>query len=330
MVIHLKQLQEKYLGRRNEIRLESYKDEEKLELVKKSNLETYGNEFGPTADSLYEKYGSWQTVIEKACSTNAGMDACLGLYDEYYYTYGINENNSTYEYIVNSDNEKNDDSISFTAIEGEIYSFSIIDRLATTDEQIQAIVDLFNSPEFTFEILKEQLDKLIAYGKNAAGENGTLLKLYEMYLYNNGNEIHEVNGGFKLKLKMTDDMKDYDSYKLFYIADDGTTEKAIELTRNGEYLNGTLPHLSIYALVGSKTETETTTKTDTTNDTNITITTETTTNDSNTTTEDTNVTTETSTSNNPKTGDNIEIWISLMAISILGIAGLVKFIKKNK
>ena len=96
MVIHLKQLQEKYLGRRNEIRLESYKDEEKLELVKKSNLETYGNEFGPTADSLYEKYGSWQTVIEKACSTNSGMDACLGLYDEYYYTYGIHENNSTY------------------------------------------------------------------------------------------------------------------------------------------------------------------------------------------------------------------------------------------
>jgi hypothetical protein len=71
--------------RRNEIRLESYNnDPEKLASVKKSNLEAYGNEEGPTADSLYAKYGSWQTVLEKALSTNAGMDACLGLYDEYY------------------------------------------------------------------------------------------------------------------------------------------------------------------------------------------------------------------------------------------------------
>ena len=78
--------------RRNEIRLESYKgNPEGLALVKQSNLETYGNELGPTPEYLYEKCGSWQTVIEKACSTNAGMDACLGFYDEYYYSYGIVE-----------------------------------------------------------------------------------------------------------------------------------------------------------------------------------------------------------------------------------------------
>jgi len=54
-------------------------------------LETYGNEEGPTADSLYAKYGSWQTVIEKALSSNAGMDACLGLYDEYYEIHEMNQ-----------------------------------------------------------------------------------------------------------------------------------------------------------------------------------------------------------------------------------------------
>ncbi len=78
--------------RRNEIRLESYKnDPEGLALLKRSNLETYGNEEGPTADSLYAKYGSWQTVIEKALSSNAGMDACLGLYDEYYDIHEMNQ-----------------------------------------------------------------------------------------------------------------------------------------------------------------------------------------------------------------------------------------------
>ena len=71
--------------RRNEIRMESYVgDPDGLARLKKSNLDTYGNEDGPSADSLYVKYGSWQTVLEKALSSNAGMDACLGLYDEYY------------------------------------------------------------------------------------------------------------------------------------------------------------------------------------------------------------------------------------------------------
>lgn len=37
-----------------------------------------------------------------------------------------------------------------------------------------------------------------------------------------------------------------------------------------------------------------------------------------------------STTNNPKTGDNIAFWISLMVISMLGIVGTEKFVKKNK
>lgn len=73
---------------RNRLRLESYHDDpEGLAKVKKSNLDTYGNENGPTADSLFEKYGSWETVLQKAFGTNAGMDACVGLYDEYYTLY---------------------------------------------------------------------------------------------------------------------------------------------------------------------------------------------------------------------------------------------------
>ena len=76
--------------RRNEIRLESYKDDPvELAKVKKSNLEKYGNENGGTPEYYYKKYGSWETVAEKALSTNAGADACLGMYDEYYDTYFI-------------------------------------------------------------------------------------------------------------------------------------------------------------------------------------------------------------------------------------------------
>ena len=38
-------------------------------------------------DELYEQYGSWETVLEKSFCANAGMDACLGLYDDYYAVY---------------------------------------------------------------------------------------------------------------------------------------------------------------------------------------------------------------------------------------------------
>ena len=75
-------------AKRNEIRLASYADNpEGLEAAKARNLEQYGYEDGPRADDLYQQYGSWETVLEKAFSANPGMDACLGLYDDYYALY---------------------------------------------------------------------------------------------------------------------------------------------------------------------------------------------------------------------------------------------------
>ena len=72
-------------AKRNEIRLASYaNDPEGLAKVRKSNLDTYGNINGPTAESLFEKYGSWEKVLLKSFSSNSGMDACLGLYDAQY------------------------------------------------------------------------------------------------------------------------------------------------------------------------------------------------------------------------------------------------------
>ena len=73
---------------RNRLRLAIYEnDPEGLAAAKESNLKTYGHEDGPTPDELYEKYGSWTVVLQKAFSANMGMDACCGLYDEYYQLY---------------------------------------------------------------------------------------------------------------------------------------------------------------------------------------------------------------------------------------------------
>lgn len=75
-------------ARRNEIRLESYENNpEGLKKCKESNFAKYGNENGPTAEFLFDKYGSWETVLEKAFDGNSGMDACLGMYDINYNLY---------------------------------------------------------------------------------------------------------------------------------------------------------------------------------------------------------------------------------------------------
>lgn len=73
---------------RNQIRMDQYKDDpEGLELLKQRNLEKYGHEEGPLPEELYEKYKSWEMVLEKSYSTNAGMDACCGVYDLYFNMY---------------------------------------------------------------------------------------------------------------------------------------------------------------------------------------------------------------------------------------------------
>ena len=73
---------------RNRLRLAAYAEDPKgLEEVIQSNLAKYGHEDGPTPDELFEKYGSWEMVLQKAFSPNMGMDACCGLYDDCYQLY---------------------------------------------------------------------------------------------------------------------------------------------------------------------------------------------------------------------------------------------------
>ncbi|GKX28601.1 hypothetical protein SH1V18_10810 [Vallitalea longa] len=76
---------------RNQNRLDSYVDNPQgLSAAMEHNINVYGNTNGATPEFLFKKYGSWDTVLQKTISANPGMDACLGLYDDYYYLYSIN------------------------------------------------------------------------------------------------------------------------------------------------------------------------------------------------------------------------------------------------
>lgn len=122
-----------------------------------------------------------------------------------------------------------------------------------------------NINKFSFSMTDEELAELgidkteYEAGKSAiidaVKEYGPVIHYLEIEVYDE--EDHPITEGpFEVRIKYTEDMTGYDSYKLVYVdlKEDGTvtTEEGVTLTLNeeGTFLIGTLNHLSGYALVG--------------------------------------------------------------------------------
>ena len=183
------------------------------------------------------------------------------------------DNSETEKYTIT---DSSGNVISFTEEKGREFTLNIIDYLTFSLE------DLENA-----EIPKDMFDSMMEAIANVTKNYGTLLSFYEIEVRNDdGYLIHE--GPFNIKIKMTDEMKKYNTFKIIYVDADNNfaTENPITLTIDGDYLVGTLEHLSTYALTGSNTSTS--------NNTN--------------------------TTNNPQTGDNIYVWFGMLIISILGLS----------
>lgn len=159
------------------------------------------------------------------------------------YARWINDNDLK-DYTVT---DEKGNSISFTDEKGHNYKFTLFDILSQTKEEIMA-----QDEYMTEEKYNQMMDLL----KSLAEPYGTLLSLYEIEVYEDNSVtgdttlLHE--GPFKIKIKITDAMKKYNTFKLVYLKNDFTTGEVINLTVDGDYLVGTIPHLSTYILAGSK------------------------------------------------------------------------------
>lgn len=182
-------------------------------------------------------------------------------------------------------NDEYGNKISFKEQKGKILAFSMMDILSLTEDQV---VELGGT--------KELFDEIVTGTTNSTKEYGTLLKLYDIVVSDASVDIHQVDGGFVIKIKITNDMKEYDNFKLIYVNDDYTIEKPVTLTKEGDYLVGTLKHLSGYALVGNKAEI---------------------------TAEDNKLV------SNPETGDNIAIIVAVFVFATLGLYITSKISKKT-
>ena len=191
----------------------------------------------PTKDGY--TFGGWyiEPELNYSYDFESLVDRDLTLYARW-----IN-NDDLKDYTVT---DENGNSISFTDEKGHDYKLTMFDILSLSKEEIMA-----QDPSITEEFYNEMMALLDEIAK----PYGTLLKLYEIEVYEDNSvtgdttSLHE--GPFKVKIKITDDMKNYNTFKLLYLKNDFTVGEVNNLTVDGDYLVGTIPHLSTYMLTGS-------------------------------------------------------------------------------
>ena len=181
-----------------------------------------------------------------------------------------------------------DVTVIFSDDEGHNFELTIEDLANLTEEQLEE-----------YGLTLEEYEQAKAEVIEALKEYGTVLNLYNIDIRDGQ---FEHNGEITIRIKMSDEMKKYNSFKLICIDNETISANDIaELKINGEYLEGNLYHLSNYALVATNVATE-----DNTNN------------------------SATETAKNPVTGDNIMTCIMLFAISTFGAFVTIKHNNNNK
>ena len=173
--------------------------------------------------------------------------------------------------------------ITFTEEEGHEYQFALLNLAELSEGDLLELTG--------GEVNKEQFNEALGVLKESVADEGAFVAVYEIIVVDENDDEVEY-GPFTIKINKTSEMEKYDSFKLLYVNTDNgfDVEEVITLYDKGEYLLGTLQHLSAYVLVGNVS----------------------------------------SASNNPQTLDNIYIWIITLIVSMIGLVASIVINKKLK
>jgi len=190
------------------------------------------------------------------------------------------------KYTINT----NDYEFTFTKEEGYNFKASVKSIWNLKDEELKS----FNMTKEEYVKTKKELTEKLK-------THGTILDVIDITIIDEGKDISH-SGATMFKIKMTDEMKKFNSFKLIYITDELKEDDVAIAKVEGDYLVGELKHLSSYAVVGSVVEENAEEKLEE----------------------------KVETSSNPKTGDNIWMFVGLLGISIVGILATTKIGKSKK
>ena len=173
-------------------------------------------------------------------------------------------------------NDGKGNTISFNEIKDREYELTMVDVIPMTDVELKAL-----------GATREQYNEVKKLLVEATSEYGTLLSFYQIEIKDKDDGTVITDGPFDIKIKITNEMKKYNEFKLIYVNDEFKAEEVIDLTIENGYLIGKLPHLSSYTLVGNYNS-------------NL--------------------------PDIPKTSDNIYLWIIVFIVSVISILASTKYI----
>ncbi len=194
-----------------------------------------------------------------------------------------NSNQKQVEYTLTDGNAE----VKFTYEEGHEFTLVFKDIMKFTDEELSAL-----------GMTRAKFNELLETIKDNTKDDGEFVSVFVIEI-NEGE--HGYTNAVKVKYKLTEEMKKYKSFKFIYLDDENNFAVAdiANFTIDGDYMTGTLPHLSAYALVGSEEE--------------VTI-----------------PGTTVDNASNPQTNDNIMTYVYILISSVACLAGGIIYLNRKK
>ena len=175
--------------------------------------------------------------------------------------------------------------------ENDSITFSNVGSVLDAENVIFESKDILDE-KFTLDVTDVTSNATDELKDAIALDNKVLLLLYDISVVNENNEIVPMeNGTFTIKIKLTEEMKEYDTLTAAYILD-GKVVETFDISIDGEYVVFNTTHLSEYAILGENVKTDEVIE-------------------------------------NPSTGDNILGYVTILGLSVVGTGILLYKIRKE-
>ena len=186
--------------------------------------------------------------------------------------YTVNKTNNTYTVVENKVLETTDEKVILESEEALNKNYYL--EVTAKDE----------------EVFKKTSEKIIeTYKDNKKVKDTTLIALYDINVVDGIQVVPMENGEFTISITIPESMQKFDTYKVFYIDNDGKIAETLDAKLENGKVVFTTTHLSTYGVLGYNNVIE----------------------------------------ENPKTYDGITTWIILGLISMSGIVGTSIYRKKQ-
>ena len=84
--------------------------------------------------------------------------------------------------------------------------------------------------------------------------DGKVVSLYDISIYKGKKQVPVKNGKYVIKIKLSEEDKNYDSYQVIYVSKDGKITEYLDGKEENGYIVFETTHLSKYGIVGKKEE----------------------------------------------------------------------------